>query len=238
MDTEVAEITEVTEVEDCRDAAFDIDGGSGEHGLATQQRRGGRRVRYWIAMIVSAAVLAMGATGAAAEKPKEDVNRWGPYAALSASGVGLLGIDDFTAPGVAVDASDPNGGLDLRGGYRFGRWVSAEAEFEWIRMKVNVTDLSGAIPPIEVSGDAYTFTVGAKAHLVRWVNAEIVASVGVGLLNDSGVDTAFAARFGAGLDVYVTENAGVSLMGTYVLPTGSLEQLDYVGVQIGLIYRF
>jgi hypothetical protein len=27
-------------------------------------------------------------------------------------------------------------------------------------------------------------------------------------------------------------------MGTYVLPTGNLDDRDYVGVQIGLIYRY
>ena len=60
----------------------------------------------------------------------------------------------------------------------------------------------------------------------------------LGLLNDSGRDTVFAARFGLGLDVYVTEKVGVSMMGTYVLPTGNLDDRDYVGVQIGLIYRY
>ena len=65
-----------------------------------------------------------------------------------------------------------------------------------------------------------------------------MSSTGVGLLNESGGDTVFAARFGTGLEVYMTENIGVSLMGTYVLPTSDLDRFDYVGVQIGLIYRF
>ena len=76
---------EVVDVEDRGDGAFDIDDGSGEYRLTTQQRRGGSGVRYLIAMIVSVAALAVGAAGAAAESSKEDVNRWWPYAALSAS---------------------------------------------------------------------------------------------------------------------------------------------------------
>ena len=41
-------------------------------------------------------------------------------------------------------------------------------------------------------------------------------------------ETDFAARFGAGFEVYATEHIVINLDASYVLPTGSLEDFDYV----------
>jgi hypothetical protein len=125
--------------------------------------------------------------------------------------------------------------MGVRGGYRFGRWLSAEGEFEWVHHDI---DVSGGGVSFDVTGNTYAFTAGARLHIVRWANGEFFASSGVGLLNDGGDETAFAARFGGGVDVHMTRNLGVSVGATYVLPTGKLDKLDYVGGQIGIFYRF
>ena len=49
---------------------------------------------------------------------------------------------------------------------------------------------------------------------------------------------ALEARFGGGMDVYLTEKIGVSIMGTYMLPVTDLEDFAYAGAQFGLFYRF
>jgi hypothetical protein len=61
------------------------------------------------------------------------------------------------------------------------------------------------------------------------------------LIDDDTVsddDTAFAARFGAGIDLHVTERFGVTIGGSYVLPTEDLDNLDYASGEVGFFYRF
>jgi hypothetical protein len=51
-------------------------------------------------------------------------------------------------------------------------------------------------------------------------------------------ETDFAARFGAGFEVYATEHIIINLGASYVLPAGNLEHFDYVSVEWGFLYRF
>ena len=47
-----------------------------------------------------------------------------------------------------------------------------------------------------------------------------------------------AARFGGGVDLYVTPSIALYLDVTYVLTTGDVEGFDHVGLTLGAIYRF
>ncbi len=47
-----------------------------------------------------------------------------------------------------------------------------------------------------------------------------------------------AARFGGGLDFYITENWVATGEVSYLMPTGKLDDLDYYSIGIGLQYRF
>ena len=47
-----------------------------------------------------------------------------------------------------------------------------------------------------------------------------------------------AMRFGGGLDFYLTENVVISAEGSYLMPTGKLDGLDYYTFGLGLQYRF
>ncbi|HEX5066984.1 MAG TPA: outer membrane beta-barrel protein [Myxococcota bacterium] len=51
-------------------------------------------------------------------------------------------------------------------------------------------------------------------------------------------DQGFAAQFGVGSDFYLTENLGVMTEATYVLPTGSIDDYDYVALYFGVLLRF
>jgi hypothetical protein len=54
----------------------------------------------------------------------------------------------------------------------------------------------------------------------------------------SSESTEFAARFGIGLDVYVVDGLAVTFDTSYLLPTGPLDDLDYLAIALGLQYRF
>jgi len=152
-------------------------------------------------------------------------------------------VDDSATPvGTAVEAG-ASGGLDVYGGYRWGRWLSSEAEFEWLRHDFTVSENSVASTS---QGDSYSVSAGGRLHLARWGNGELFLSSGVGfMLFDPGEENAalpgdeiaFVARVGAGVDVYVDEEIGLRFTTTFVKPTGGLEDLDYVGVQIGFFFR-
>ncbi len=63
----------------------------------------------------------------------------------------------------------------------------------------------------------------------------------MGLLHaDSGPvdETDFAGRVGGGIDIYATENIVVTLDATYVVPTGDVDDLDYLSIGWGVQYRF
>jgi len=51
-------------------------------------------------------------------------------------------------------------------------------------------------------------------------------------------DQGFAAQFGVGSDFYLTENLGVMTEATYVLPTGAIDDYDYVALYFGVLLRF
>ncbi len=51
-------------------------------------------------------------------------------------------------------------------------------------------------------------------------------------------DTDFAARFGGGIDCYLTEAIALQISSSYVLQTGGLDGLDYLSLIAGVQYRF
>jgi opacity protein-like surface antigen len=51
-------------------------------------------------------------------------------------------------------------------------------------------------------------------------------------------DEGFAAQFGVRSDFYVTENIGLMGEVAYVLPTGDIEDYDYVALLFGFMLRF
>ncbi len=51
-------------------------------------------------------------------------------------------------------------------------------------------------------------------------------------------DSGFAARFGGGVDYWFTESISFGVVGSYVLPTGDLDGLDYFSLAGAIQYRF
>jgi opacity protein-like surface antigen len=109
--------------------------------------------------------------------------------------------------------------------------------------------------------ETLVFTVNAKGHLMTGRYQPFVLA-GLGFmrmetkaydktsqaaLDAAGRDRApqasdrrveVAARFGGGIDFYITENWVATAEASYLLPTGKLEDMDYYSIGLGLQYRF
>lgn len=144
-------------------------------------------------------------------------------------------------------------GLHARLGYRFHPRLAAEYQFEWI------TDVDIDVQAVPFGTGAFslerwTNTANVKAYLATdTVQPFLLLGLGVmtveidgspvevmpGIFQRLAVQkTDFAARFGAGLEVYATEQIVINLDASYVLPAGGLEDFDYVSIGWGFQYRF
>jgi opacity protein-like surface antigen len=151
---------------------------------------------------------------------------------------------------------DEKFGLNTRAGYRFHPRIAAEVQFEWIS-EADI-DLKGvAFGKDAFTLERWTLMANAKGYLGTGIVQPFLL-VGLGVMKGqvegnasrelpdesvveyriSETDTDFAARFGGGLEVYATENIVINIDATYVLPTGSVNDFDYVSVGWGFQYRF
>jgi len=141
-------------------------------------------------------------------------------------------------------SSGDSGFAQLRAGYHFLRFASLEPQLEytpkfngksgryagvntatwaiWLNMKGYPTaPWTGRFQPFAMVG-------------VAWMWERRTGSA----INGSDEDGAFAARFGGGIDLYVTDHIVVTTEGAWVLPTGSLKDLNQVQIGGALQYRF
>ncbi len=137
---------------------------------------------------------------------------------------------------------DPSVGVIATAGYRFHPNFAAEVQFEWLD-EFEISIQNTEIATIET----WTTTVNAKGFLATGriqpfvlvglgaFNAELQDSLNLGF---SVEETDFAARFGGGLDIYASPQIVLNLGLSYVLPTGDVEDLDYVSVGGGVTVRF
>jgi opacity protein-like surface antigen len=157
-------------------------------------------------------------------------------------GIGpAIGFEDFSNTG-GIDIDDAYG-FNTWAGYRFVDFLSAEMNLEYL--DGFDFDIFGA----DIEGEALAFTWNAKVFpLTRVITDRIdpflYAGIGIGWLEyDAGRfgtadGTGFIARFGGGVDLYLTENLAFQASSSYVLPTGDLDDFAYVSLVFGLQYRF
>ena len=92
--------------------------------------------------------------------------------------------------------------------------------------------------------DVWNLTANAKVYAPPWSNGQVYLLAGAGLMrqevesSNSADDTDFAVRFGTGVEVWLTRHVVATVEALYILPTGTLDNLDYVSGGIGLQYRF
>jgi opacity protein-like surface antigen len=175
----------------------------------------------------------------------QDYARNGFYIGAGAVGGIYLDVDEevedtFMVP-FDVDADEAIG-FEVFGGYRLHRHFAVEGEFEMLTesefeamgidfAEIESWNLTGNVKAFPFTGRVQPFLLAG----VGIMDTEVEDTVGVGF-NESA--TEFAARFGAGVDVYLTENVVLYAGANYLLPTGDLDEVDYVSFGGGLQFRF
>jgi opacity protein-like surface antigen len=161
-------------------------------------------------------------------------------------GAATYAIEDFDIDDELGEAAGPSDsgsslfddswGFNVRGGYRFHPHVAAEVEYDWYD---DFLDVDGA------SLEAWALTANLKLYALTGC-IQPYALLGAGMASfDASVDGEgladeedFVARFGGGVDVYVTENIAITGDASYMMPTGDLEDLDFVALSLGAMWRF
>lgn len=146
--------------------------------------------------------------------------------------------------------SDTMTGFSFMAGYRFSPWFGGDVDFMW------VGGGEAASPPSHQGQSASLLTVGLAAKvypLVRlstripeWTQPYLVVGVGSGIaeLADRGSDkfgsanqSAFLARFGAGVEIMMTQHWGAVLDGSYYVATSGA--LEGIGVfRLGFVFHY
>lgn len=175
----------------------------------------------------------------APSRAQDDYYRTGCYLGLAGTVAFPLSVD---AP--ANTDVEESLGLNARAGCR-SRWLGGELHFEWLEG----FDIEESGEDDEVDG--WALTLDGKGYFLAGLAGgwsplakrfQPFATLGFGYLDFDGPgkfdDWDFGLRVGGGLDVYVTNNIAINVDATYVLPVSDLQDLDYVSVGWGLLYRF
>ena len=171
----------------------------------------------------------------------EDANRPGFYLGLA----GTWGIEKFQNSN-DINADDSIG-FNARAGYRALSWLSAEVQGEWManfnlnlgpedgkiemhligaNLRLNLP--TGLIQPYALIGGGYMHADLRGVH-----QGNVQKSFTDGADGDGGF-----GRFGGGMEFYPWPWLAIDMGIAYVLPTGDVDNLDYLSVTWGALYRF
>lgn len=153
------------------------------------------------------------------------------------------------------DSFRDSGGFDALAGYRLTRNVAVEAQLDWNSDFSDRGHFTGTCNsqtgPVTCQGDltfdVLTVTANAKA-LLPFGRVQPFVLIGGGVMraaegafqsqSDGDVDAGYVARLGGGVDLYATRRLLLSLGAIYVLPTGTVSDLQYLSIGGNLQFRF
>ena len=178
----------------------------------------------------AALILTFGAGASAEEGPKVDYNRLGGYFELA----GVYSWANYRDNDLN---GSPQGGVSVRTGNRFHRYVAIEFQYEFLNKRRISAENELAMQQLGVwQTNAYTHQITFNARSYPWSNKEDgffhelvdgrvqpygLLGIGAGIWDTpEGDGVGFVTRFGLGLDVYVTEHIALTLEGTYALSAG------------------
>ena len=186
-----------------------------------------------------------------AESERLEYSRRGGYVGAGA----LYGFSDFDLvklPGSGRNASD-SWGFDVRAGYRYP-YVAGEVQFQYF----DEFALNASGNPV-ARQDAQAFSVNLKGFPLNQGPFQPYGLVGIGFMRlasdarGQGVNRTrgemliaepgrnseeFIARFGAGIDAYLTPKIVFYVEGSYILPVGELQDFPIIPLAWGVQYRF
>lgn len=179
----------------------------------------------------------------------EDFGRRGFYVGAGGLGGSYTRFDDeledqLRSGGASVSVeTDAAGGFEVYAGYRVHPHFAIESEFEMLTKADIAIDGLGTLATLEswsLTGNLKAFASSGSVQPFALIGlgameTELEDEVGLG---SSVSQSGLAARFGLGIDFYVTAHVVFSIGVDYLLPTGDLEYLDYVSYGGGLQYRF
>jgi len=171
----------------------------------------------------------------------EDANRPGFYLGLA----GSWGVEKFQNTN-NIDPDDSIG-FNARAGYRALSWLSAEIEGEWLaNFNLNLGPEDGKIEIHTIGANLrlnlptgliqpYALLGGGYMHAdLRGVHqGNVQKSFTDGADGDGGF-----GRFGGGMEFYPYPWLAVDIGVAYVVPGGDVDNLDYLSITWGALYRF
>jgi hypothetical protein len=131
-------------------------------------------------------------------------------------------------------------GYNVRGGYRFNKWVALEAEWEHPVDNFDDADKVDGFGRLDGDIEVWAATANGKFYPISGM-FQPYALIGGGYgqadlpHDDNG---GFVARFGLGLDILFTENFGMDTEVGYLLGTGSISDYDTIPISVGFFYNF
>ena len=191
------------------------------------------RVRTLVCCSVALCLLCVASVHA-----EEDYARTGWYLGLA----GATAVENFSNTG--GESFGASVGLSARLGYRGDPHLAMELEGEWLE------GFESSVAGGKVEIESWVITLNFKVPLLTGqIQPFGLAGVGVmegktrpsaAVLGSYSKDEAlaFATRFGAGVDYYLTENVVLGADVTYLVPYGPLSDFDYVSIGWGVQVRF
>jgi len=151
-----------------------------------------------------------------------------------------LGFENFSGPstsGVSTSGDFDTGvGFDFWVGGRLMRFLSLEAQLQYIP-GVKSNNTSAEFKPL-----IYTTNLKGYLPLGRFQPYGLIGIGGMTLFVDStgpNVDQSdFIAKFGAGLEFYITEKIAAVAGWNYILGTGRLDGRDFNTLSLGAQFKF
>ena len=187
-------------------------------------------------MVRSAAIALMTAAlathAAVAHAESTDYAKEGPYGGLAIGGA----FEQFDDGGLPFDFSD---------GYSIDGWVGVRVHPSFaLEGQIEYSAYEGDFESIDLDIGIFTFTMNVKAYAMTG-RIQPFGLIGLGLarvkVEASGTgltETDFVTRFGGGVDYWVSQEWALTLSALYILPTGSLSDLQYLQLNWGFEHRF
>jgi opacity protein-like surface antigen len=146
-----------------------------------------------------------------------------------------LGFENFSGA-ITTGDFDTGVGFDFWVGGRLMKFLALEGQLQYIP-GVKSTSTSREFKPL-----VYTGNLKGYLPLGRFQPYGLIGIGGMTLYVDStspNVDRSdFVARFGAGLEFYITESIAAVAAWNYILGTGSLDGNDFNTLSLGAQFKF